>query len=261
MSFTAFDSDLDTQVLISHVVKGNLNRLPAGSKQVVTLALAGRWMVTPYGDIDHNLTAYLAAHVINADGLKPQSVHRVYGTTLRLLDLLSPPPPSAALSTPEYVPLLRDLFRYLKPCQARPLPARTPYVSTALANATHVFVRYGPIRPALHPPYLGRFSILERRESTYIVDIHRKPDTIALDRLKPAYCEATPTVASLNSAPDDSFPVGAHATAVCRVSWPADIVRRPCFSLEGELCSASDINAIALGKNTKSGEATSSARA
>lgn len=147
------------------------------------------------------------------------SAELVYGTPLRLPNDFSPQPPSAALSTREYAHLLRDLFWDLKPCPTHSVPARTPYISTGLANATHVFMHYGPVRPALHPHYLGPFPILERRESTYTVDIHDKTDTIALDRLKPAYCEATPTVASLNSAPDVSFPVGAHAASVRRVSW------------------------------------------
>ncbi|KAH7985436.1 hypothetical protein HPB49_026417 [Dermacentor silvarum] len=78
-----------------------------------------------------------------------------------------------------------------------------------MTSSNHV-----PVRPALHPHYLGPFPLLERCESTYMVDIHGKPHTIALDRLKPAYCEATSTVACLNSALDISFLDSAYTASV-----------------------------------------------
>ncbi|KAH7942122.1 hypothetical protein HPB49_020755 [Dermacentor silvarum] len=145
------------------------------------------------------------------------SVELFCGTPLCLPDDFSPQPRTAALSSHEYVHYLRDLVRDLKRCPPRPFPAFTRYISTDLANATHVFVRHGPIQPALHPHYVGLVLVLERRESTYTVDIHGKTGTIALDPLKPAYCEAAPTVASLNLAPDVSFLVAAYATSARRV--------------------------------------------
>ncbi|XP_065281764.2 calcium-activated chloride channel regulator 1-like isoform X1 [Dermacentor albipictus] len=63
-------SDFDSQELMSSVVDGNLEPLPAGSKHMVTISLPRRWETAPRSDDSFYLTAYLAARVVNADGLK-----------------------------------------------------------------------------------------------------------------------------------------------------------------------------------------------
>ncbi|XP_075524676.1 uncharacterized protein LOC142557023 [Dermacentor variabilis] len=65
-------SDFDSQELMSSVVDGNLEPLPAGSKHLVTISLPSRWGTAPRGDDSFYLTAYLAARVVNADGLKSE---------------------------------------------------------------------------------------------------------------------------------------------------------------------------------------------
>ncbi|XP_070377006.1 calcium-activated chloride channel regulator 1-like isoform X2 [Dermacentor albipictus] len=62
--------DFDSQERLSTVVKGNLDPFPGGSKHDVTIALPREWEMTRPGDRDYKLEAYLAARVINADGLK-----------------------------------------------------------------------------------------------------------------------------------------------------------------------------------------------
>ncbi|XP_075526628.1 calcium-activated chloride channel regulator 2-like [Dermacentor variabilis] len=64
------ERDFDSQELLSNVVKGNLDPLPPGSKHDVTIALPRDWETTTPGDSGFKLTAYVAARVINADGLK-----------------------------------------------------------------------------------------------------------------------------------------------------------------------------------------------
>ncbi|KAH7973761.1 hypothetical protein HPB49_005004 [Dermacentor silvarum] len=64
------EGDFDSNERISNVVKGNLDPLPAGSKHDVTVALPRNWETTTHGDRDFKLKAYLAARVINGDGLK-----------------------------------------------------------------------------------------------------------------------------------------------------------------------------------------------
>ncbi|XP_070397170.1 calcium-activated chloride channel regulator 1-like isoform X1 [Dermacentor albipictus] len=67
---TSLQSDFDSQVLLSNVVEGNLDPLPAGSKHNVSIALPREWETSKPGDRDFTLEGYLAARVINADGLK-----------------------------------------------------------------------------------------------------------------------------------------------------------------------------------------------
>ncbi|XP_075526670.1 calcium-activated chloride channel regulator 1-like [Dermacentor variabilis] len=63
-------NDFDSQELLKSVVKGNLEPLPAGSKHMVTISLPRRWATAPRGNDSFYLTAYLAARVLNAEGLK-----------------------------------------------------------------------------------------------------------------------------------------------------------------------------------------------
>ncbi|XP_070397186.1 calcium-activated chloride channel regulator 1-like isoform X1 [Dermacentor albipictus] len=64
------ERDFDSQELLSNVVKGNLDPLPPGSKHDVSIALPRDWETTTPDDSAFKLTAYVAARVINADGLK-----------------------------------------------------------------------------------------------------------------------------------------------------------------------------------------------
>ncbi|XP_070377011.1 calcium-activated chloride channel regulator 1-like isoform X2 [Dermacentor albipictus] len=67
---TNLQKDFDSQQLMSNVVKGNLDPLPAGSKHNVSIALPREWETSTPGDRDFTLKGYIAARVINADGLK-----------------------------------------------------------------------------------------------------------------------------------------------------------------------------------------------
>ncbi|XP_072145096.1 uncharacterized protein [Dermacentor andersoni] len=168
-------------------------------------ALIARDTPSPWGSTSTTLASGIRCSL--KSDIECSNSELVYGILLRLPNnFLSPQPPVAALATHEYVQLLRDLFRHLKPYPTGGIPARTPSISTDVTNATHVFVRSGPVQPALHPQYLSPLPVLVRRKSTYIVGIHGKTDTITLGRLKAAYCEMTSTVASLKSSPDVSFP-------------------------------------------------------
>ncbi|KAH7974728.1 hypothetical protein HPB49_018831 [Dermacentor silvarum] len=63
-------SDFESHEVMRNVVKGNLDPLPAGAKHDVTIAIPRYWATTDDGDSDFKLKAYLAARVINAEGIK-----------------------------------------------------------------------------------------------------------------------------------------------------------------------------------------------
>ncbi|XP_054925220.1 calcium-activated chloride channel regulator 1-like [Dermacentor andersoni] len=71
--FDAVRSSFDSQEEISKVMKGTLTPLSAGSEHAVTLALPHQWVVTSSNGTGSNLTAYVAAQVINEDGLKSET--------------------------------------------------------------------------------------------------------------------------------------------------------------------------------------------
>ncbi|XP_070377126.1 calcium-activated chloride channel regulator 1-like [Dermacentor albipictus] len=62
-------SHFDSHEVMSDVRKGNLQALPPGSRHEVTIALPRNWVTSAEG-VDYRLEAYLAARVINAEGLK-----------------------------------------------------------------------------------------------------------------------------------------------------------------------------------------------
>ncbi|XP_070377000.1 calcium-activated chloride channel regulator 1-like isoform X2 [Dermacentor albipictus] len=62
-------SHFDSHEVMSDVRKGNLQALPPGSHHEVTIALPRNWVTSAQG-VDYKLEAYLAARVINAEGLK-----------------------------------------------------------------------------------------------------------------------------------------------------------------------------------------------
>ncbi|KAH9363849.1 hypothetical protein HPB48_020875 [Haemaphysalis longicornis] len=60
--------DNQTEITNANVVVGNLDPLPSGARHVVTVALPAIF-ATPRSDGESNWSAYLAARVINSDGL------------------------------------------------------------------------------------------------------------------------------------------------------------------------------------------------
>ena len=82
----------------------------------------------------------------------------------------------------------------------RPIPpvwhggeSRRSYVSQELSSAAHVFVRVGPRKTPLQSPYQGPFKVLERREKYFKLDLGNRHDMVSLDRIKPAFMDATDT--------------------------------------------------------------------
>nr|XP_054930349.1 uncharacterized protein LOC129386421 [Dermacentor andersoni] len=106
----------------------------------------------------------------------------VYGTSLRLpADFFEEKTLTSSVTASEYVDQLRDVFRNLRPQPTRFNKPRAVYITSDLQTATHVFVRYGPVRGSLQPHYLGPFPVLERFPSNFVVDVNGKRDTIALE--------------------------------------------------------------------------------
>ena len=61
------------------------------------------------------------------------------------------------------------------------------FIHLDLLTCSHVFVRNDAVRAPLRRPYLGSFLVLNGKEKYYVLDIKGKPDSVSIDRLKPAY--------------------------------------------------------------------------
>ena len=60
-----------------------------------------------------------------------------------------------------------------------------------METAKRVFVRADRVKEPLEAPYEGPYEVLKRRKKYFILKFPKKPDTVSIDRLKPAY-ELTP---------------------------------------------------------------------
>ena len=120
----------------------------------------------------------------------------VFGETLRLPGEFFVPSDGDVAADPAFVADLRQKIRLL-----RPIPpvwhggeSRRSYVSQELSSATHVFVRVGPRKTPLQSPYQGPFKVLERREKYFKLDLGNRHDMVSLDRIKPAFMDATDAI-------------------------------------------------------------------
>lgn len=90
----------------------------------------------------------------------------------------------------ELVTQLAAAFQRLRPTSTawhRRYDTQTPFVSQSLATATHVFVRVDAHRSPLSPPYRGPFRVVARGDKAFSLDKGGVIDTVAIDRLKPAF--------------------------------------------------------------------------
>ena len=120
----------------------------------------------------------------------------VFGEPLRLPGEFFVSSDGDMAADPSFVADLRQKIRLL-----RPIPpvwhggeSRRSYVSQELSSATHVFVLVGPRKTALQSPYQGPFKVLERREKYFKLDLGNQHDMVSLDRIKPAFMDATDAI-------------------------------------------------------------------
>ena len=114
----------------------------------------------------------------------------VYGTTLRLPgQFFAPNTTNADLDPTIYSHRLQSAMAKLRPVSLRQQPTSS-HVPSDFTSCTHVFVRHDAVRKPLRQPYDGPFKILHRSDKHFTLAIKDKPQTISLDRLKPAHLEA-----------------------------------------------------------------------
>uniref|UniRef100_A0AAV2KZF4 Gypsy retrotransposon integrase-like protein 1 n=1 Tax=Knipowitschia caucasica TaxID=637954 RepID=A0AAV2KZF4_KNICA len=63
------------------------------------------------------------------------------------------------------------------------------WMPAGLRSALFVFVRHDAHRGPLRPPYDGPFKVLQHGDKSLVVDIGGRPETISVDRIKPAHVD------------------------------------------------------------------------
>ncbi|XP_045137196.1 uncharacterized protein LOC123519756 [Portunus trituberculatus] len=61
------------------------------------------------------------------------------------------------------------------------------FASQDLDSCSHIFLRVDGVRRPLQQPYHGPFKVLRCTRKTFILDINSDSQTVAVDKVKPAY--------------------------------------------------------------------------
>lgn len=148
------------------------------------------------------------------DDLQASTAELVYGEPLRLPGQFLTTSPDESVDPTNIVSRLRSHMRKLtpQPTSWHTSSRRTFYVPKDLNTATHVFLRQGPVKRPLQPPYQGPYKVLQRSEKTFDIDVNGKTQRVTIDRLKPAFM-AKEDVSSLPEVPAES-PAAEHNNPV-----------------------------------------------
>ncbi|XP_050031618.2 calcium-activated chloride channel regulator 1-like [Dermacentor andersoni] len=136
-------NDFENQELLTSVVKGSLEPLPAGTKHRVTISLPRHWGPAYRGNDSFYLKAYLAACAVNADGLKSER-SRVVEMAFNIENITAQLPSAVADALTPTKPSAKASPATTTTRQARtdpPLdPATTPTAEVHHEGQTSVFV-------------------------------------------------------------------------------------------------------------------------
>nr|CAK6928071.1 unnamed protein product [Fasciola hepatica] len=105
----------------------------------------------------------------------------------------------------QFVPQLEDRMSHLRPIPTRSSSTHV-FVHNDLCTSPFVFIRNDSIRKPLTPPYDGPFKVLSSTDKYLVVQKADKPDTVSIDRLKPAYFDTPPSPATPTLSPSTETP-------------------------------------------------------
>ncbi|KAL6490077.1 hypothetical protein MHYP_G00004220 [Metynnis hypsauchen] len=122
------------------------------------------------------------------EDLQASSAELVYGQTLRVPGDFLP-----CVTHPWSASQQRQVFQGLSSSFA-PVPmsrhgVQQPHIPLSLHKAGYVFVRHDAHRGPLRPVYDGPFRVLEPGDKFFRVDIGGVPESVSVDRLKPAHLD------------------------------------------------------------------------
>jgi len=136
-------------------------------------------------------TVLLGLRTSIKDDINASAAELLYGTTLRLpgeffIDVEPTNEPRLFLEQ------LRQTMRSVRPSPATHHRKNKSFYYQHLDSCTHVFVRVDSIKKPLETPYEGPFQIIRRiTDRVYEIDYKGQATTISIERLKPAFFEAT----------------------------------------------------------------------
>ncbi|CAL9687999.1 unnamed protein product [Knipowitschia caucasica] len=122
------------------------------------------------------------------EDLQSSSAELVYGQALRVPgDFI--PDAMRPWSATEQRSSLREVATGFVPVHTSQHCSPESRMPAGLRSASFVFVRHDAHRGPLRPPYDGPFRVLQHGDKSLVVDIGGRPETISVDRIKPAHVD------------------------------------------------------------------------
>ena len=140
----------------------------------------------------------------------------VFGESLVVPGEFFPSPPDSDKKDTDLDRLRRIADGTLRPSHLATTRIHTKleYIPKAPSTCEYVFVLHDAAQPPLSPPYRSPFRVLQRREKAFQLQLGNRVDWVSIDRLKPAYIDATEH--------DDAV-----YTRHGRLSRPPDLIAHP----------------------------------
>ena len=120
--------------------------------------------------------------------LQASSAELVFGQPLRVPGEFIPSA-TDPWSASQHLPSLREDVRRFAPVPTSAHCTPPEHVPTDLCSAPFVFIRHDAHRGPLRPPYDGPFRVIEPGPKHFTVDVGGRPESISVDRLKPAHLD------------------------------------------------------------------------
>lgn len=133
-------------------------------------------------------TVMLGIRAAWKDDIKATAAEMLYGQSLRLPgEFLSCRSSLINEPTAEFVNLLRQHIRTLRPTTGSNHGRKATFVFKDLTTTEHVFVRNDGPKGPLQQVYDGPYKVITRSKKTFVIDKNGHDVTVSIDRLKPAY--------------------------------------------------------------------------
>lgn len=129
-------------------------------------------------------------------GTSPAEI--VYGQPIKLPGEIVINRSNEVVDPTNLIDRLKTYMQNIKPTDTKVPEKMKEYVPKDLCNCTHVFVRVDKVKPPLTPAYDGPYSVVRRFRKFYVLNIKGKNNSIAIDRLKPAYGILTSSISDVH---------------------------------------------------------------
>lgn len=123
------------------------------------------------------------------EDLGSSSAELVYGTPLTVPGEFIPAAKGNQETPTTMLTRLREKVGTLSPVPTSRHGQPTTYIPPNLQDCQYVFLRRDSIRSSLQKPYEGPFKVLQSNPTTFIIDMGGRPETVSVDRLKPAHLD------------------------------------------------------------------------